>query len=218
MSKKSNFFRYEPRPKTDNQKIYAEAIENNRIIICEGPAGTGKTLLSCYYALKYLLNGEFNKIIITRPAIEACKERIGFIPGNVSEKMQGYLSPILENFKKLLAYDVYTSIEKSHQIEVVPLAFMRGRDFDRCFVLLDEAQNCTLDQFRMILTRITDNSKLIISGDTEQSDLRDEDCCLSSVAKVLKNIDGIESVIMEDRDILRSKFISSILNKLQEIY
>ena len=209
-----SIYNFQPRPKTDNQKYYLESIENSFITICDGPAGTGKTLLSCYCAVKALVEGKIERIIVTRPAIEACGERIGYVPGNASEKMEGYTAPVLENFKKILDFNTYNKIKQ--QIEVIPMAFMRGRDFDNCFVLVEEAQNCSIDQFRMILTRITDRSKMVISGDIEQSDMRGK-CCLDEVGTALKDIDGITYIKMDNEDIVRSKYINLILNKLQDI-
>lgn len=206
----------EPKPRSMGQQDYYDALLNKQLVIADGPAGCGKTLFASYFALKAYFEGEVNKIVIGRPAKEACQEKIGFIPGTVSEKMQGYITPVLENFRKLAGIDVYNSMWRSNDIEIVPLAFMRGRDFDKKYVIIEEAQNCNLDQFKMILTRITDKSRMVISGDTEQNDIGDE-CCLEKVASKLEGMENFAYIALEDEDIVRSKYISEILIRLDGI-
>lgn len=214
---KKNGLNFHISPKTENQTDLFHSIINNRITIATGPAGTGKTFITCYHAIKSLLDGEISKIIVSRPAKEACHERLGYMPGTLEEKMAGYVQPVLYNFTKFTDQATMYDLMRSKDIEVVPLAFMRGRDFDRCFVIVDEAQNCNLDQFKMMLTRITDRSKMVICGDTEQADIPEEDMVIARVAEALEGLPSFGWARLDDKDIVRSEYISAILNRLGQL-
>lgn len=213
---KSSVLYTEVIPKTEGQEDYFDSINENRITIAEGPAGSGKTLISCYLAMKMVTEGRLQKIIITRPAKEACQEKLGFMPGDLMDKMNGYVIPVLYNFSKLVGSVMLETMLRSKDIEVVPLAFMRGRDFDKSFVLVEEAQNCNLDQFKMILTRITDRSKIVISGDSDQSDIANDNV-LTKVGKSLEGLPSYKFVRLTKHDIVRSKYITEIIERLETV-
>lgn len=155
--------------KTDSQRAYMEIIEDHDIVFADGPAGCGKTFVATAMGLQGVLSGKYERLVITRPVMEA-GERLGFLPGKASEKIRPYIEPIYDTLKHFISLtDVQTMINRG-QIEIAPLAYMRGRTFDDSFIIVDEAQNCTMKQLKMAITRIGQNSKIIVNGDVSQSD------------------------------------------------
>jgi len=199
------------RCKTIGQKIYTNAIAKNEIVLCAGPAGSGKTFLGVAMAVKAFRNKDVSKIILTRPAVEA-GERLGFLPGDLQEKVDPYMRPIYDALQDLLGVEAFQRYYDRGQIEVSPLAFMRGRTLDDSFILLDEAQNSTIEQMLMFLTRIGMNSKACICGDVTQVDLpKGIRNGLSDAMEVLASVDGIESVFLTDSDIVRNPIVQRII-------
>jgi len=199
------------RCKTIGQKIYSNAIARNEIVLCAGPAGSGKTFLGVAMAVKAFRNKDVSKIILTRPAVEA-GERLGFLPGDLQEKVDPYMRPIYDALQELLGVEAFQRYYDRGQIEVSPLAFMRGRTLDDSFILLDEAQNSTVEQMLMFLTRIGMNSKACICGDVTQVDLpKGIRNGLSDAMELLASVDGIESVFLTDSDIVRNPIVQRII-------
>lgn len=203
-------------PKTPNQDAYFEAIRRNRIVLCSGPAGSGKTLIASYFAAMGLVNGDYNKIIICRAAIEACGEKLGFLPGDAAKKMQYYTVPVANNLKKFLGWH-FDQLVKEDAIEILPVAYARGRDFKKTFVILDEAQNSTYESFKCLLTRLDDSSKIVCTGDFDQSDLHQNQTDFEKVCYALRDMYGVEYISMNNDDIIRSKWIGEIVERLGEI-
>lgn len=168
--------RFQPRPNrptkplTAKHRKYQKAIEEHDIVLCAGPAGTGKTSLACEVAVKLLKAGTVSKIVLTRPLVQ-CDEELGILPGELREKLSPYLAPLVESLKELLGAREFSLLESQGVIEVCPLATMRGKTFHGAFVIVDEAQNCTFGQLKMALSRLGHNSKLVVNGDIEQADL-----------------------------------------------
>ena len=199
------------KPKTLGQKEYVESIKNNMITFGIGPAGTGKTYLGMCMAINAFKEGEVQRLILTRPAIEA-GERLGFLPGDLQSKIDPYLRPLYDALYQILGVESFQSNMEKGLIEVVPLAYMRGRTLDNAFIILDEAQNTTVPQMKMFLTRIGFNSKVIITGDDTQKDLpRDITSGLENAMKVLKNIEGINFVKLTARDVVRHPLVQKIV-------
>ena len=198
-------------PKTVNQKRYVDSIRKNVITFGIGPAGTGKTFLAVALAAAALSRREVNRIILTRPAVEA-GERLGFLPGDLMAKIDPYLRPLFDALHDMLdAEKVSTYLERG-QIEVAPLAFMRGRTLNDSFIILDEAQNTTPEQMKMILTRLGFNSKMVVTGDITQIDLpRNEGSGLIVVGDILKAIEGIEFVRFGGEDVVRHRLVQRIV-------
>lgn len=203
--------------KTLGQKLYLEAIKNRDIVFSIGPAGTGKTYLAMVMAVKRLLNNEVNRIVLTRPAIEA-GESLGFLPGDMQDKVDPYLRPLYDAVYDILGPEKAKLYQEKDIIEVAPLAYMRGRTLDDSFVILDEAQNTTLEQMKMFLTRIGFNSKAVITGDITQIDLPSKKSSgLTTVQKILKNIKGIDFVYLNRHDVVRHDLVKDII-KAYESY
>ncbi|WP_089859704.1 PhoH family protein [Halanaerobium salsuginis] len=203
--------------KTLGQKLYLEAIKNRDIVFSIGPAGTGKTYLAMVMAVKRLLNNEVNRIVLTRPAIEA-GESLGFLPGDMQDKVDPYLRPLYDAVYDILGPEKAKLYQEKDIIEVAPLAYMRGRTLDDSFVILDEAQNTTLEQMKMFLTRIGFNSKAVITGDITQIDLPSKGRSgLATVQKILKNIKGIDFVYLNRSDVVRHDLVKEII-KAYESY
>lgn len=198
-------------PKTANQKKLVEAVEKNDLVFALGPAGTGKTYISVALAVRALKNKEVKKIIITRPAVEA-GENLGFLPGDLKEKIDPYLRPIYDALSDMIPSEKLSYYRENGIVEIAPLAYMRGRTLNDAYVLLDEAQNTTPMQIKMFLTRIGPDSKVIITGDSTQVDLpRNQVSGLIETMKVLKKVDGIGFVKLDDRDVVRHKLVKAII-------
>ena len=204
-------------PKSINQKRYIDAIRKNDIVFGIGPAGTGKTYLAMAMAVASLLKGEVKRIILTRPAVEA-GEKLGFLPGDLVEKVNPYLRPLYDALHDMVEFnDVKDMLEKDI-VEVAPLAFMRGRTLNDSFVILDEAQNTTSEQMKMLLTRLGVGSKAIITGDITQIDLPLEKTSgLVESQRILKGINGIVFIQFNDKDVVRHKLVQDIVNAYEKL-
>ena len=202
---------YSVRCKTIGQKLYMDAIQKNEIVLCVGPAGSGKTYLGVAAAVMAFQKKKVSRIVLTRPAVEA-GERLGFLPGDLQEKVDPYMRPIYDALKDLLGIEAYQRYSEKGLIEVSPLAFMRGRTLDDSFILLDEAQNTTVDQMIMFLTRIGMNSKACVCGDITQIDLPiGVKNGLSDAMSVLNDIEGVASVRLTNSDIVRNPIVQRIV-------
>jgi phosphate starvation-inducible PhoH-like protein len=203
-------------PKTVNQKRYVDSIRNNTITFGIGPAGTGKTFLAVALAAAALSRREVNRIILTRPAVEA-GERLGFLPGDMMAKVDPYLRPLFDALHDMLEPDRVSQHLDRGVIEVAPLAFMRGRTINDSFIILDEAQNTSPEQMKMFLTRLGFNSKMVVTGDITQIDLpREQASGLVVVGDVLGEIDGIEFVRFGEEDVVRHKLVRRIVAAYDE--
>lgn len=199
------------RAKTLGQKKYVEAIEKNSIVFGIGPAGTGKTYLAVAMAVKAFKNKEVNKIILTRPAVEA-GESLGFLPGDMQDKVDPYLRPLYDALGDMLGGEAFHKNIERGLIEVAPLAYMRGRTLDDAFIILDEAQNTTTEQMKMFLTRMGFSSKIVVTGDITQIDLpRDRKSGLKDAEIVLKNVEGIEFMYLSELDVVRHPLVQRIV-------
>jgi phosphate starvation-inducible PhoH-like protein len=203
-------------PKTVNQKRYVDSIRNNTITFGIGPAGTGKTFLAVALAAAALSRREANRIILTRPAVEA-GERLGFLPGDLMAKVDPYLRPLFDALHDMLDPERVTQHLERGVIEVAPLAFMRGRTLNDSFIILDEAQNTTPEQMKMFLTRLGFNSKMVVTGDITQVDLpRDQDSGLIVVSDILDGVEDIDFVRFGDEDVVRHKLVRRIVAAYNE--
>ena len=197
--------------KTMGQKKYVEAIKNNTITFGIGPAGTGKTYLAVALAVKAFKNKEVSRIILTRPAVEA-GEKLGFLPGDLQNKVDPYLRPLYDALYEMFGFETYQKHVERGSIEVAPLAYMRGRTIDDSFIILDEAQNTTPEQMKMFLTRVGFNSRVIVTGDVTQIDLPDgKKSGLKEVEKILKDIDDISFCYLSDKDVVRHQLVQKII-------
>lgn len=198
--------------RTPNQHRLVEAVRNNDMVFAIGPAGTGKTYTAVALAVKALKNKEVRRIILTRPAVEA-GENLGFLPGDIREKLDPYLQPLYDALHDMLPQQKLQSYWEDKTIEIAPLAFMRGRTLDNAFVILDEAQNATSAQIKMFLTRMGTNAKFIVTGDLTQIDLpKNQNSGLAHAIKILENIDNIEVIRLDNRDVIRHKLVTKIIN------
>jgi phosphate starvation-inducible PhoH-like protein len=199
------------RPRTVGQKHYIDAIRNNDIVFGIGPAGTGKTYLAMAMAIAALKSKQVSRIILTRPAVEA-GEKLGFLPGDLQEKVDPYLRPLYDALFDILGLEVYERYRERGIIEIAPLAYMRGRTLDDAFIILDEAQNTSPEQMKMFLTRLGFSSKAVVTGDITQIDLpRRRFSGLEEVRTVLVGIDGIEFVYFSDQDVVRHELVQRII-------
>jgi phosphate starvation-inducible PhoH-like protein len=199
------------KPKTLGQRIYLEAIKQNEITFGIGPAGTGKTYLAVVMAVAALHNKEVEKIILTRPAVEA-GEKLGFLPGDLQDKVDPYLRPLYDALFDILGAETYQKFMAKNIIEVAPLAYMRGRTLDDSFVILDEAQNTTAPQMKMFLTRLGFGSKMVITGDLTQVDLpRGVMSGLLEASEVLKDVKGVKIIELKDSDVIRHEVVARII-------
>ncbi len=206
----------EIKPKTLGQKIYVDAMKRSDIVFGIGPAGTGKTYLAVVMAVKNLLNHNVNRIVLTRPAIEA-GEQLGFLPGDIQEKVDPYLRPLYDSLFDVLGPERVNQYLEKDIIEVAPLAYMRGRTLDDSYVILDEAQNTTTEQMKMMLTRIGFNSRAVITGDVTQVDLPySKSSGLNEVKKILKSIEGIEFIYLDETDVVRHDLVRKIIEAYEK--
>lgn len=202
-------------PKTENQKIYYNylASKDSSIVIATGPAGTGKTLLACSSAIQQLKNNEIDKIILTRPVVSV-EEDIGFLPGNLAQKMDPWTRPIFDIFNEYYLMSEVTNMIKNGVIEISPLGFMRGRTFKNSYIIADEMQNSSPNQMFMLLTRIGDKSKMVITGDLVQSDRQVNNGLKDLITKYKRNMNNIENihlVELNNTDIKRSKLVETVI-------
>ena len=198
-------------PKTMNQASYLNAIHRSPITFGIGPAGTGKTYLAVVAAIHYFLKGKVERIVLTRPAVEA-GENLGFLPGDLVQKINPYLRPLYDALFELLTLDRVTSLIEKGYIEIAPLAYMRGRTLNNAYIILDEAQNTTISQMKMFLTRLGNNSKFVISGDITQIDIaRPQNSGLIHSQKILQGIEGIEFINFTKEDISRHPVVEKIV-------
>jgi phosphate starvation-inducible PhoH-like protein len=204
------------RARTSNQKRMVQLSERNDILFAIGPAGTGKTYTAVAMAVRALKNKQVKKIILTRPAVEA-GESLGFLPGDLKEKIDPYLRPLYDALDDMIPADKLGYYMSTRTIEIAPLAYMRGRTLDNAFIILDEAQNATDLQLKMFLTRIGANAKAIITGDITQIDLpRNQRSGLQTAARILRNIDGIAHIELDEDDVVRHKLVKQILRAYEK--
>ena len=203
-------------PRSEKQKNYVRALKEKDIIISSGPAGTGKTFLAVAVGLTMLLNKKIERIILSRPAVEA-GERLGFLPGDMRDKVDPYLRPLYDSLYDLLDFEKIQKKIEIGDIEIAPLAFMRGRTLKNCFAILDEAQNATDTQIKMFLTRIGENSKIVINGDPSQIDLSNRNNSgLKRSEKILQHIKEISVVNFDHSDVVRHPLVSKIVKAYSE--
>lgn len=199
------------KPKTLGQRQYVDAIKNNTITIGVGPAGTGKTYLAVAQAVNAFRSKQVNRIILTRPAVEA-GEKLGFLPGDLQQKVDPYLRPLYDALFDMLGAENFQRCQERGDIEVAPLAYMRGRTLDDSFIILDEAQNTTGEQMKMFLTRLGFNSKAVVTGDVTQIDLPDgKKSGLKEAVKILKNVDDIAISYLTGKDVVRHRLVQEII-------
>ncbi|MFH1459200.1 MAG: PhoH family protein [Candidatus Omnitrophota bacterium] len=204
-------------PKTPGQSKYVDAIRESDITFCIGPAGTGKTYLAVAMAISALKAGEVNRIVLTRPAIEA-GESLGFLPGDLSEKITPYLRPVYDALYEMMDQDKVENYLERNIIEIAPLAYMRGRTLNDSFIVLDEAQNSTQEQMKMFLTRLGFDSKTVITGDITQVDLPvNKKSGLLQAQKILKGINGISFTYLTDKDVIRHKLVKEIIKAYAQL-
>ena len=203
-------------PRTQNQKHYFQLLNSKDIVFAYGPAGTGKTFLAVAKAVASLQQGLVKKIVLSRPAVEA-GEKLGFLPGDLKEKVDPFLRPIYDALYEMMPYDQVEKKLANNIIEIAPIAFMRGRTLEDCFIILDEAQNTTKIQMKMFLTRLGKNSKMVVVGDNTQIDLISKnDSGLIDASKKLKNIQDIGFIELDQRDVIRHEVVRKIINAYEQ--
>lgn len=203
-------------PKTPGQAEYVQAIRENDLVFCVGPAGSGKTYLAVAMAVNALRQEQVKKIVLVRPAVEA-GERLGFLPGDLLAKVNPFLRPLLDAMNEMLDYEAVKRYMERDVVEIVPLAFMRGRTLNNTFIILDEGQNTTVTQMKMFLTRLGNGSRIVVTGDTTQSDLpHDVTSGLLDAIERLKGIEGIAHVKLTGRDIVRHRLVKDIVRAYEE--
>lgn len=206
------------KPKTLGQKDYVNSIRSKEIVFGVGPAGTGKTYIAVAMAINAYKNKEVQKIILARPAVEA-GERLGFLPGDLQDKVDPYLRPLYDALYDVLGRDAALRLKEKEVIEVVPLAYMRGRTLDNSFIILDEAQNTTREQMKMFLTRMGFGSKVVVTGDVTQIDLpHGKKSGLVEALRVLKNVRDIDICYLKDTDVVRHELVKKIINAYDQFY
>lgn len=202
--------------KTVGQKKYVDAIKKNTVVFGVGPAGTGKTYLAVAMAVSAFKNKEIEKIILTRPAVEA-GEKLGFLPGDLQTKVDPYLRPLYDALQEMFGMESYLKLIERGAIEIAPLAYMRGRTLSNAFIILDEAQNTTKEQMKMFLTRMGEGSKTVVTGDLTQIDLPDgKKSGLKHATTILKNIEGIETVYLTAKDVVRHSLVMEIIKAYEK--
>jgi len=201
---------------SENQKKYTEAIKNYDIVVGIGPAGTGKTYLAVATGLSMLRSGKVSKIILTRPVVES-GEKLGFLPGDLYEKINPYLKPLYDAFYVMLGPEKFHRYKNDEIIEIIPLAYMRGRTLEQAYIILDEAQNTVNEQIKMFLTRMGQNSQIVITGDITQIDLEKKSKSgLVLIEQILKNIEGIKFVYFNEKDVIRHKLVKEIIKAYEK--
>lgn len=204
------------RSKTLGQRAYVEAVRKHELTLAVGPAGTGKTYLAMAMAVVALKAKEVERIVLTRPAVEA-GEKLGFLPGDMTQKVDPYLRPLYDALHELMGADSYQRLAERGTVEVAPLAFMRGRTLSDAFIILDEAQNATSEQMKMFLTRLGANSRCIVTGDVSQTDLpRDKKSGLVEAVNVLHNVEGVAIVELTARDVVRHELVQRIVQAYEK--
>jgi len=207
---------YRVYPRTRNQALYIRGMRESEICFCVGPAGTGKTYLAIAQALQMVLSKKMRKLVLTRPVVEA-GESLGFLPGDLSQKINPYLRPLYDAMESLIPYETIHRMEETRAIEIAPLAYMRGRSLNDCMVILDEAQNTTKEQMKMFLTRIGSGARAIITGDVTQVDLpRKTDSGLLHAIEILKGIEGLCFSFLHTADVARNPLIKKIIQVYDE--
>jgi len=202
--------------RTENQQKYVDAIRNNDIVFGTGPAGTGKTYLAMAMAVAALRNGEVERLVLTRPAVEA-GEKLGFLPGDMQDKVDPYLRPLYDALYDMVEYEKLQKLFQQRVVEVAPLAYMRGRTLSNAFIILDEAQNTSSEQMKMFLTRMGVGSKMVVTGDTTQIDLPiGKNSGLIEVQRVLSKVKGIEFVTFSPKDVVRHRLVQNIVEAYGE--
>jgi phosphate starvation-inducible protein PhoH and related proteins len=203
-------------PKTETQKKYLDSIKEHDIVIGVGPAGTGKTYLAMAMAINAFLKKQVSRIVLARPAIEA-GEKLGFLPGDLFEKVNPYLRPLYDALFDMMEAEKATKLMERGVIEIAPLAFMRGRTLNDSFIILDEAQNTTMEQMKMFLTRLGFNSKAVITGDVTQIDLPPGKASgLIEIIKILEGIEGIDFVFFSEKDVVRHRLVQEIVKAYEK--
>lgn len=204
------------RSKTLGQRAYVEAVRKHELTLAVGPAGTGKTYLAMAMAVVSLKAKQVERIVLTRPAVEA-GEKLGFLPGDMTQKVDPYLRPLYDALHELMGADSYQRLAERGTVEVAPLAFMRGRTLSDAFIILDEAQNATSEQMKMFLTRLGANSRCIVTGDVSQTDLpRDKKSGLMEAVNVLRNVEGVAIVELTARDVVRHELVQRIVQAYEK--
>ncbi len=210
-------FKNRLKPRSKNQQEYIRTAAENNITLCHGVAGSGKTHIAIGMAIEYLLDKKVQKIVITRPVVES-GEKIGYLPGTAEEKLHPYLLPILDEINYFISSGEYNSHKTNNRIEVVPLGLMRGRNFHNTFIVADECQNASYDQLKMLLTRIGMNSKMILTGDTSQSDLmKNARGGFETITDALTELEGVGIAKLDYGDIVRHPIIEKILVRLDSL-
>ena len=203
--------------KTIGQKNYIKALRDNTVVLCIGPAGTGKTYLAVAQAAQELKNGEIERIIMSRPAIEAGEERLGFLPGDLAQKVDPYLRPLYDSLNDIFGAEKAEKLRERGTIEIAPLAYMRGRTLNHARIIIDESQNASLPTLKMALTRLGEGSKMVLTGDVTQIDLpRSNDSGLEKAASILSGIEGIEVMRLQNRDVVRNKIVKDIVKAFEK--
>ena len=203
--------------KSIGQRNYLMSIRNNKLTVCDGPAGCGKTLLAAASAANFLFESShlYDHIVIVRPAVTACNEKLGFLPGSLEKKMEPFTMPVLYSLSKVVGRETFQHFMRSDVIRVIPLAYMRGLTLDNCVVIFDEAQNSTPDQMKMFLTRLGENCKVIIEGDEDQSDISGVNGLVDAIER-LDKMEDVGIIEMDRSDVVRSNFVSAVLERYEE--
>lgn len=208
-------FKNRLKPRTINQKDYIRTVAENTVTFCQGVPGSGKTHIAIGMALEYLIDFKVEKIVITRPVVEA-GEKLGYLPGTAEEKLHPYLLPLFDEINYFLQMQSYTKLKVGRKIEVVPLGLMRGRSFHNAFIVADECQNASYDQLKMLLTRIGIGSKMVLTGDVAQSDLqRQHQGGFLNLINALSGVEGLGFSKLENTDIVRNPIIANIVSRLE---
>lgn len=203
--------------KTIGQKHYVKALKDNTVTICIGPAGTGKTYLAVAQAVADLKSGAVERIVMSRPAIEAGEERLGFLPGDLSQKVDPYLRPLYDALNDILGPEYVQKHLERGTIEIAPLAYMRGRTLNRASIIIDESQNASLSTLKMTLTRLGEGSKMVLTGDVTQIDLpKKTDSGLEKCASILSAVEGVAVVRLNNRDVVRNKLVKDIVKAFEK--